>query len=87
MLITLGIVLGILIAAFLRPIARNTFAIDCLTSASTVLVVAMLPVRGVLVSMIVALGLRLVWAHLINGTSPRARPRAPSPPTASTWTC
>lgn len=73
MLITLGIVLGILLAAFLRPIARNTLAIDCLTSASTVLVVAMLPVRGVLVSMIVALGLRLVWAHLINGMTERGR--------------
>ncbi|MGK8203158.1 hypothetical protein ACRS8P_27885 [Burkholderia cenocepacia] len=71
MLITLGIVLGILLAAFLRPIARNTLAIDCLTSASTVLVVACLPIRGLLVSMIVALGLRLVWARLINGTAVR----------------
>lgn len=73
MLITLGIVLGILLAAFLRPIARNTLAIDCLTSASTVLVVACLPSRGLLASMIVALGLRLVWAQLINGAAERGR--------------
>ncbi|VBG63402.1 hypothetical protein [Burkholderia pseudomallei] len=73
MLITLGIVLGILIAAFLRPTARNTFAIDCLTSASTVLVVAMLPVQGLIVSLIGALGLRLAWAQLINGMTERGR--------------
>lgn len=73
MLITLGIVLGILLAAFLRPIARNTLAIDCLTSASTVLVVAMLPVQGLIVSLIVALGLRLAWAQLINGMTERGR--------------
>ncbi|MBJ9659097.1 MULTISPECIES: hypothetical protein [Burkholderiaceae] len=73
MLEIIGVVLGIVIADYLRPIARLRFAIRILTAVSTVVVVACLPIQGLIVSLIVALGLRLAWAQLINSMTERGR--------------
>ncbi|WP_186197644.1 hypothetical protein [Burkholderia gladioli] len=73
MLEIIGVVLGIVIADYLRPIARLRFAISILTAVSTVVVVACLPIQGLIVSLIVALGLRLAWAQLIKSMTERGR--------------
>ncbi|MDR8057692.1 hypothetical protein [Burkholderia cenocepacia] len=74
MLEIIGVLLGIVIADIARPVARMGFAIRILTAMTTVVVVSFLPVQGAIVDLIVAFGLRLAWAQLINGTTGRAQP-------------
>lgn len=41
---------------------------------SLALAIVCLPIQGLIVSLIVALGSRLAWAQLINSTTDRAQP-------------
>ncbi|MBR8082576.1 hypothetical protein KDX23_07435 [Burkholderia vietnamiensis] len=70
----IGIIVGILTAASLRPFTQKTFAINVLTAVTTVVVVAYLPIQGAIVDLVVALVLWLVLAQLINGSTERAQP-------------
>ncbi|MBU7436086.1 MULTISPECIES: hypothetical protein [Burkholderiaceae] len=74
MLEVIGIILGILAAASLRPFTQKTFAINVLTAVTTVVVVAYLPIQGAIVDLVVALVLWLVLAQLINSSTERAQP-------------
>ncbi|WP_186043117.1 MULTISPECIES: hypothetical protein [Burkholderia] len=74
MLDAIGVLLGILIADIARPVARMGFEIRMLTAMTMIVVVSFLPGQGLIVDLIVAFGLRLAWAKLINGTTGRAQP-------------